>query len=262
MASPSTNASSLLLADADSYWAKSQRPLQSLLFLLPLILLYEVGIRFYGTDEIRGAAQDILARSWLLKFFDWFGIYGYYLPSLIVVVVLFCWHLFQKDPWKVQPALCGWMWIESLALAVPLFVFALVLFRSPYFEPHLSVIDNGTFSLTPQDLRELVFSIGAGIYEELLFRLIAIALLHLLLVDVLGLSENFGAVASIAVSSILFALYHFWGAIYHLSGQEFDPGKCLFYAAAGAYFAAIYVMRGFGIVAGTHALYDILVVLL
>lgn len=255
--------------ERSSYWERTQRPLQSLGFLLPLILVYEVGVRLYGTDHVRGATQDILARSMLFRFFDWFGINGYYWPGLIVVAVLVCWHLVQKDPWRIEPRLCGWMWIESMALAVPLFVCAVVLFRSPAqaavsgfpgspgagfpgFYAQGAVMDGRVLSWQA----ELVFSIGAGIYEELLFRLIAIAMLHLILVDVAGLPERVGAVGAIAVSSVLFALYHF------SSQNPFDAGKFLFYTLGGGYFAGVYLLRGFGIVAGTHAVYDILVVVL
>ena len=102
----------------------------------------------------------------------------------------------------------------------------------------------------------LIFSIGAGIYEELLFRLIGIAVLHMILVDVLVFNEKLGAVAAIALSAMAFALYHF------SEDNPFTWSKCLFYSGAGVYFAAVYVLRGFGIVAGTHAVYDVIVVLL
>jgi len=55
----------------------------------------------------------------------------------------------------------------------------------------------------------MVFSIGAGIYEELLFRLIGIALLHMLFVDFLALPEKVGGAAAIGVSAVAFAMYHF-----------------------------------------------------
>ena len=38
--------------------------------------------------------------------------------------------------------------------------------------------------------------------------------------------------------------------------------KTIFYVLAGVYLACIYVYRGFGIVAGAHAMYDVLVVTL
>ena len=69
-----------------------------------------------------------------------------------------------------------------------------------------------------------------------------------------------GAAGSVLISALAFALYHFeplwdWGAFV----ASFRASHFAFYILAGVYFAAIYVMRGFGIVAATHALYDIMV---
>jgi len=236
-----------------SYWQLSQRPLQSLVFLLPMMVLYEVGTILFASDPTTGTTQFIYARSLLQDFFDWFGVTGYYLPGIITVTVLLTWHIVRRDPWDVDLRACFWMAVETLLLALPLFVFALVLFRAPNASAIVPGIGQAAM---PTWQQQLVFSIGAGIYEELLFRLIAIALLHMLLVDALALPEKWGATLAVMISAGLFALYHF------SESNPFTWGKCLFYTGAGVYFAAVYVLRGFGVVAGTHAVYDVLVVLL
>lgn len=246
-----TPANSLL----GDYWQQSQLPLASLFFLLPLIGLYELGTLIYATDRAQGTVRYIYARSLLRDFFEWFGVTGYYLPGLIVVVVLLTWHLAKRAPWRFEPRLYGVMWVESLLLALPLFVFMLALFRQPAPQWMVLARDGGMGQATPWQA-QMVFSIGAGIYEELLFRLIAIALLHMVLVDVLALPKEVGAAGAIGLSALAFALYHF------SDRNPFDLGKCLFYTGAGIYLAGVYVLRGFGIVAGTHALYDVLVVCL
>ena len=142
------------------------------------------------------------------------------------------------------------MWVESLVLALPLFVFMLALFRQP--APQAALLQATDVVVSWQ--AQLVFSIGAGIYEELLFRLIVIAVVHTVLVDMLAMSQWVGAIGAVAVSAVAFAFYHFG------PNNPFDWGKCLFFTAAGIYFAAVYLLRGFGIVAGTHALYDLMVV--
>jgi membrane protease YdiL (CAAX protease family) len=254
--------------DPDSYWQQSQQPLQILFFMLPVMFLYEMGLLLYIRTLSSGARQDIYARSLLFQLFDWFGIEGYYWPPLIVVTVLLTWHILKKDPWRIQPRTCAWMWLESTMLAIPLFIFALVLFRQPVTQTACETHHALTSAATPRSLAsiqparhlttgwqtQLVFSIGAGIYEELVFRLMAIAILHALLVDLLALPEKTGAIGAIAISAIAFAVYHF------SPHNPFTIGKFLFYTGAGVYFAVVYVLRGFGIVAGTHALYDALVV--
>ena len=100
----------------------------------------------------------------------------------------------------------------------------------------------------------MVIAIGAGIYEELLFRMVAIALIHMVAKDLLKLSEEISTIAAVVLSSLGFALVHFTG-----DHNPFTMTKLLFYTVAGVYFAAIYLGRGFGIVVAVHALYDVLV---
>jgi membrane protease YdiL (CAAX protease family) len=103
---------------------------------------------------------------------------------------------------------------------------------------------------------ELVFSVGAGIYEELLFRLIAIGVIRLVLRRVMELSELAAVLWAVGGSSVAFAHYHFSGS------SPFELGRFSQYFVAGLYLAAIYLTRGFGIAVGTHAFYDIIVTLL
>lgn len=239
-----------------SYWDRSQWPLQALYFLMPLLVLYEIGTVTYaptGNERL----PPIWAESLLAYFFHLFGVTGYYLPGVIVVVVLVCWHLVRRDLWRPEPALYGLMAMESLVLAMPLFIFGLVLFRehaAQFSTAALALAQGDGIDQIPSWQAGVVFSIGAGIYEELLFRLIAIALLHFVLADVLALSEAQSAVGAMGLSAVAFAVYHFLGP------TDFHFGKFLFHTLAGIYFAAIYVLRGFGIVAATHAIYDVLVV--
>jgi hypothetical protein len=235
------------------YWQASRRPLQSLVFLLPILLAYELGMWYYVSTSTNGVARYIFARSLLRDFFHLFDISGYYLPGLLVVMVLLAQHFVQKEKnkWQIRTSTCLWMWTECLALAFPLFMFAMVLSKA-----HLAMaLQTPTFNQVPWT-EQLIHSLGAGIYEELLFRLIVIAVLHMVLVDGLHLPEKPANLLIVIASAVLFALYHFSDA------NPFDWNKCLFYTGAGIYFAGIYVIRGFGIVAGTHAMYDVLVVLL
>ncbi len=234
-----------------------------------MIVLYELGTLIYATDQDNGVTRYIYARSLLSDFFELLGAPGYYLPGLIVLVVLVVWHLAKRDPWRLEPRLYLLMWIESLVLAMPLFAYALVLFREPIAQTaiHALSVDgvtgfgnapmcSGILDTDDSWQAQLVFSIGAGIYEELLFRLIGITLLHLILVDVLALPKHVGTAGAIGLSALAFAVYHF------SESNPFTLSKCLFYTGAGVYFAAVYVLRGFGVVAGTHAVYDVIVVML
>lgn len=233
----------------EPYWLLSQKPLQSLFFLLPLILLYELGMILHASNMPVEQIRHIFARSLLRDFFEMFGASGYHMPGLLCVGVLITLHFTHRDKFEFDPPVYFWMAVESLLFALPLFVFGMVLFSAPA-KAMLAVIDGHAWQL------QLLHSIGAGIYEELLFRLIAIALLHGLFVNVIALPDKWGAVLAIVLSAIAFSLYHF------SKDNPFDWAKCLYFTGAGIYLACVYVARGFGIVAGAHAAYDVLIMLL
>jgi membrane protease YdiL (CAAX protease family) len=95
---------------------------------------------------------------------------------------------------------------------------------------------------------------GAGLYEEVLFRLLLLPALAWLLAQ-LGFSTPAAAIGGIVVSSLLFSLAHYVGPL----GDTFSLYSFTFRFLAGMFFAVLFVTRGFGIAAGTHAVYDLLV---
>src|SRR5437762_11272647 len=80
-------------ADLGSYWEYARSPLASLLFVLPFLILHEIGVRHYAV--IPGAALEhrVTAFALLTQFFNYFGAYGRYLPAMAVVAILLTWHV-------------------------------------------------------------------------------------------------------------------------------------------------------------------------
>ncbi len=99
-----------------------------------------------------------------------------------------------------------------------------------------------------------MLSVGAGIYEELLFRLIIISLLTLLLIDIFRMKQVFGVALAVIISSLLFALHHYPP----IGVDKWSTSEFAFRAAAGAYLAAVFVLRGFGLAVGCHIIYDVI----
>ncbi|MCC6580291.1 MAG: CPBP family intramembrane metalloprotease [Phycisphaeraceae bacterium] len=228
------------------YLRRSALPLGSLLFLLPLIVLYEVGTRLYAFDPVHQTEQRIIAFNLLRDFFQLVGASGRYLPALAVVGILLSWHIARNDPWRFSPSTWGLMAAESFALAAPIMLLSVA-------AAHYVPLSTGAGA----DWRTLtVLSLGAGIYEELVFRLIGFTLLSLLLLDLLRLPRTLGLIAMIVVPAVLFSLYHYLG--------DETPAlrSFLFRTLAGLYFGVIFATSGFGITAGSHAAYDILIVLM
>ncbi len=230
----------------DHYFMRSQEPLQALIFLSPLLIAYEIG-------ALTGQ-QRVLAATFLRDFLHLFGAVGDYLPGLAIVVVLLCLHLTRRDRWRFEPRLYIEMFFESVAMAIPMVMFGLLLGQHSRGHPAMQTLAIGG-PVNPAHFKLLEWfslSFGAGIYEDFVFRLVAIAFLHFVLVDLLDVSPATGAVMAILCSAVLFGAYHF-------TNQEFTLAQFVRYFAMGVYLAAVYVLRGFGIVAATHAFYDVLI---
>ena len=78
-------------ASSDDYWSLTRRPLTCLLYLLPMLVLYEVGILWVGgrnTDPFRNGA-DFWMRGWLSQL----GLTQALLLPVLVVIGLMIWHL-------------------------------------------------------------------------------------------------------------------------------------------------------------------------
>ncbi|HUB26046.1 MAG TPA: CPBP family intramembrane glutamic endopeptidase [Tepidisphaeraceae bacterium] len=217
-----------------NYLKKSERPLVSLVFLLPLIAVHEIGWRISGSH--------LLAFQMLREFCDELGATGPFIPALVLIVSLLGWHLARHDKWTVEVNTLLGMALESLLLAIPLLALAAGMARWTW-RPILA----GFLGPGPS---QLVIALGAGIYEEMIFRLILITLLNILLVDMLKIPKIRAAILMVVISAVAFSFYHYLGA------ERFSWRTCLFRTAAGIYFGAIFICRGFGVTAGCHAIYD------
>ena len=103
----------------------------------------------------------------------------------------------------------------------------------------------------------LMLSLGAGLYEELLFRVLLVSGLLLLARRVLGWGPTLANTFAVCVGALIFSTFHYIGPF----GDPFRLDSFVFRAIAGVAFSALYVFRGFGITAWTHALYDVLVLI-
>lgn len=227
-----------------SYFARSELPLASLVLLLPLLVLYEVGTRHFASDPFAGTEHRIIAFKLMQDFFRLFGASGRYLPALAIVGILLACHIARNDPWRIRTGTLAGMALEGSFLGLPLLAMGIVGLR------YLLAGAGGDWR------GMIVLSIGAGIYEELVFRLIGFTLLQLLLVDLLDLPKLWAGVVTVLAASVLFSLYHY------LDGTPQSLHTFVFRTVAGIYFGIVFLFRGFGITAFSHASYDVCVVAL
>ena len=122
--------------------------------------------------------------------------------------------------------------------------------------PALMATVQGTSSL---DLpTQLMVSLGAGIYEELLFRVLLVGSLAWVARRLFGWSPLAAGVAATLLGALVFSAFHYVGPY----GDPLELGSFTFRAVAGILFSAMYLLQGLGITAWTHALYDVFLTLM
>jgi hypothetical protein len=102
---------------------------------------------------------------------------------------------------------------------------------------------------------KLMLAIGAGLYEELLFRVLVVGALAWIGIKGLGWKKSVAGTVAVVVGALLFAGFHYIGP----GSDRFELYSFVFRSIGGVFFSALFLVRGFGITAWTHALYDILV---
>ncbi len=231
------------------YLRATRHPWPCLLFLLPLLLAYEAGVLWLGgthPEALRNGAD-----SWLRWTLDGFGLSHLYLPPALIVVVFLIWSWLRR--WD-RPYDCVGLWIgmvmESAGFALGLWGLSRGL--GPFLD-RLGIRLNCPPS-TEATLGQIITFVGAGIYEEVLFRLFLFSGLIWLLQQV-----QFSALKAVPLAALASALI--FSAAHHVGpfGEALDSYVFLFRTLAGLYFALLYQLRGFGIAVGTHAAYDVLV---
>jgi hypothetical protein len=99
----------------DRYIRESRRPLASLAFVIPLLLLYEGGIIILGPQAVRNGAD-----VWLRQFLDTLGFSQYLLLPALTVGLLLAWHHVSREKWQVSAGVVYGMLLESAALGLML----------------------------------------------------------------------------------------------------------------------------------------------
>jgi hypothetical protein len=235
------------------YLGRSRSPRYSIVFALPLLVLYEGLSAALSGSAVAGVRNgaDVLLKTLFVALGgrDGLVVFGVALAGGAALLV---WRDLRKSGERLRLSVFGAMAAESVLYA-GVFGFVVggltaLLLEGPR---GLSVGGGGVAAL---DLHtQLVVSLGAGIYEELLFRVILVGGLMWVAQHVLGARRLVAAVLAVVVSALIFSAFHYVGAL----GDTFTLASFTFRAIAGVAFSVLYVSRGFGITAWTHALYDL-----
>jgi hypothetical protein len=236
-----------------SYWTVSRSPRYSLTFALPLLLLYEVlaiAVNQSTATGLRNGA-DVLLRSLATMLLGASGpvIVG---GLLVVVMVALAVRDARRHPGGVRPRLLVVMLAESAALAIA-FGIVVGLITARLLDV-LGALAIGQFEGVPWP-SALMISLGAGLYEELVFRVLLVSGLLAAARFLFGWGRASAAAFAVITGALIFSAFHYVGPY----GDPLELPSFLFRAIAGVAFSALYVTRGFGITAWTHALYDVFV---
>jgi membrane protease YdiL (CAAX protease family) len=244
---------------ASDYLVQSRLPWPSLVFLSPMLVAYECGVLWLGGSgpaTIRSGA-DIWLRSGLRAI----GLNADWLPPVLVIAGLLIWQHSERYPWKVAWETLAGMFAECVIFAMLLVLlgqlqaqfFAGVCTASDLTQQVSSIAVALTGSQTATLARAVGF-VGAGIYEEVLFRLLLLPATVAVLKHS-PLSKTWVMPVAVLATSLIFSAAHHAGP----SGEPWDLFRFCFRAVAGVLFAVLFIVRGFGITVGSHALYDLLV---
>lgn len=260
----------------DSYLDRTSRPIYALAYLLGFMLFYEIGTFWVHPETLtQSLAQPqvrVVAFVWIQNLLEFIGFsprMTWVAAPFVVIFILLGLQVTSKTKWQVRLGDFIPMTLECVFLAVPLIVLSLLLNRNgPMTPPAAAAIVPLQGVVEPLVQRmlmvDIITGIGAGIYEELIFRLILITLLMMVFQDFLRMQKNNAIFVSVLIAAVLFSAHHhiFFASGRLITGDPFTWGKFIFRTLAGVYFAALYAVRGFGITAGTHAFYNVLAAVL
>ena len=229
-----------------SYFLQTRSSFYSFLFTIPLFFIYEVGILFLSKDDIlvvRNGA-DFLMRS-ILESFGIFGLYGLGAIFLIGFIITYIYFFNDKSNKSIRADYLFIMIFESVCWALILY-FLLSKFMLVLMNPIGKTIT-----------QQVTLAVGAGIYEEFLFRVMLISGLTGIIDFVFLWSEKVRKAAALIIAAGIFSAFHFMGDY----GDYFSMELFLLRFFAGIVLGILYIARGFGITAYAHSIYDLIVLI-
>lgn len=234
--------------------------LYTLIFIIPLLIIYEWRILSGGLGGSINGADAIFRMMWFFISSIIGSILASFLFGAVIIglIIFIIYEIFQNKKEIILSKILL-MYSESIVLgffmAVLLFVglnWQLPSFFS--FEPSDTVVRQAIAGglLTPWS--KIIASVGAGIFEELLFRVILLNVLFIIISNnskISSMRDNMPAfLKAAAISSLVFSLIHI-GTVSSMAG--------LFFIFVGSLILSfIYLTRGYAIVAGTHIVFDLL----
>ncbi|TWT46029.1 CAAX amino terminal protease self- immunity [Phycisphaerae bacterium RAS1] len=227
-----------------TYWHATQEPLPNLLFLFPLVVAYELGALLLRPID---GPDRLVAYSLVRTLFGWIGVTGFWLPGIALILTLLIWHLASGKPWRVRAWVLPTMALESVVLTLPMFVINRLTLAAG---AGLSAGDPGVGARG-----QVILALGAGVFEELVFRLALLSLLLWALQRGARLRPPTAVIASVIIAALLFSACH----LQPIGRETFALAPLWLRFIAGCYLSVVFFGRGLGICTGCHVAYNLMV---
>lgn len=302
-------------AQAEGYFARTKQLSLSLLYILPLLVIYEVGIILLDPTYENGAGTLLKLAFVVLGGSGGATIFNAFLIVCVCVAFIKTHHAGGTKPlYLVGVFIEATVWTVMMTIFAVLFIMILTGKINLHLETQAPAADVATFSqhddpnasdaaapastdasdasrtLPAADAdtaadnnppepatahqseplitldedasriaHGIVKSCGAGVYEEILFRLFLLTFLVWLISKVMSRSGDEGdqkmaVLAGVLFSSVLFAAAH------HIPPQPpMEVVPMVFRTVCGFVFGMVYLFRGLAVAVYTHTIYDIYV---
>lgn len=221
--------------------------LYSYLISLPLFVLYEVLIHISQPES--GYIVRVTVDIWIRTLFSYLS--HNVLSITLIVLALIGLAIFYYERNK----------LSSLKLQNFVFMLAEAIFYAFLLALFLGVMISLLFQINAphsinalSTLQKIALSLGAGLYEELFFRVLLVS--GLLYLFKLFTKQNTAFLLSVVIAALMFSAVHYFGPF----SDTFTASSFVFRFFFGIALNILYLWRGFGVAAWTHAFYDIMVV--
>ena len=223
------------------YFEGSRDLSTSLVLVIPLFFFYQLGILLTG-----GLRNGVDFVTDLVMMVSRGSILGYIAFNVAVLIGFLVALQRLRKQGHMAPRLIPGMLLESAVYALFLGSAVIGLINALGIGGLLAAGGEGEMGF----IAKLVMSAGAGLYEEIVFRLFLMGGIFLAATRLLGLHRFMAAVVALIISSVIFS------AVHHIS-EPFTMSAFVFRIFAGALFGVLFQLRGLAIAAYTHAFYDV-----
>lgn len=230
------------------YFSATHSLLYSYLISLPLLLLYEILIFVANPDSSH--VVRISVDVWIRTLFSYFG--QNTLSITLILVALLGIFILYRERQKFSTLRLNYF--IGMLFEAAVYAFLLSIIITTAISSLLQMIQVSPIE-SLSVLQQMALSLGAGLYEELFFRVVLVsALLWLFQYVFAGKTKAY--ITAMLVAALIFSSVHYIGNM----GDSFALGSFLFRFLFGLALNAIYIWRGFGMAAWTHAIYDLMVI--